>query len=150
MDISTKEFKELQTGELYEILQLRAAVFVVEQQCPYQDLDGKDQVAFHVMGYKGKTLVAYTRIFKPGDYAQMACIGRVVVSKDERKYGYGKDIMNASIGVIHQHFKMADIEISAQLYLTKFYNSLGFTEVGSTYMEDDIPHIRMVRTKKSH
>lgn len=150
MEISIKEFKELRIEELYAILQLRAEVFVLEQNCPYQDLDGKDQAALHIMGHKGNLLVAYTRIFKPGDYAEMACIGRVVVKQNKRKYGYGKDIMTASIKAIHRYFKSTDIELSAQLYLKKFYNSLGFTEIGITYLEDDIPHIRMVKTKKSH
>lgn len=148
MNITVKKFKELQTEELYAILQLRCAVFVLEQQCPYQDIDGKDQIALHILGYKGADLVAYTRIFQPGDYAEMACIGRVVVKKNERKFGYGKDIMDASIKAVNNFFKAKEIELSAQVYLKKFYNSLGFKEVGVTYLEDDIPHIRMVNTKK--
>ncbi len=148
MKISVKEFEKLQTEELYAILQLRSAVFVLEQQCPYQDLDGKDRNALHIMGYKGPDLVAYTRIFRPGDYAEMASIGRVVVRQTERKYGYGKDIMDASVEAIKTIFKAGEIELSAQLYLKKFYNSLGFQEVGDSYLEDEIPHIRMVNTKK--
>lgn len=148
MKIIVKKFDELTTGELYAILQLRCAVFVLEQQCPYQDLDGKDQKALHIMGYKGTELVAYTRIFRPGEYAEMACIGRVVVSQTERKYGYGKEIMIASVDTIKSCFSVGHIELSAQFYLKKFYNSLGFREVGTTYLEDDIPHIRMVNTKK--
>ena len=145
MNFITKTFQELNTTELYQILQLRSEVFVVEQDCVYQDLDGKDQKSLHVFGFKNDKIIAYTRIFKPEDYFKKASIGRVVVAISERKYGYGVDLMEASIKAIEDNFNTTKITISAQVYLTKFYNSLGFNKVGEEYLEDGIPHIRMDR-----
>ena len=145
MDFQVKSFKELTIDELYAILQLRSEVFVVEQDCVYQDIDYKDQKSLHVLGFKNNKLIAYTRIFKPGDYFKNSSIGRVVVTKDERKFGYGHDIMKASIQAIKNHFNETKITISAQKYLTKFYESHQFTQVGEEYLEDGIPHIRMDR-----
>ncbi|WP_417291514.1 GNAT family N-acetyltransferase [Corallibacter sp.] len=144
LDITTKTFQELTTQELYDILQLRSEVFVVEQDCVYQDIDGKDQKALHVLGYKNNVVVAYTRIFKPGDYFEKASIGRVVVAKKERQHKYGYDIMEASIQAIKEHYNETNIKISAQCYLNKFYNNLGFKAIGEDYLEDGIPHIAMV------
>ncbi len=144
LDITTKTFQELTTQELYDILQLRSEVFVVEQDCVYQDIDGKDQKALHVLGYKNNVVVAYTRIFKPGDYFEKASIGRVVVAKKERQHKYGYDIMEASIQAIKEHYNETNIKISAQCYLNKFYNNLGFKAIGEDYLEDGIPHIAMI------
>ena len=141
-----KTFKDLTTEELYNLLQLRSEVFVVEQNCVYQDIDGKDNKALHVLGYKDEKLVAYTRLFQPGDYFKEASIGRVVVKKDKRQYKYGYDIMNASIEAIKNHYNETVIKISAQTYLKRFYNYLDFIEVGEEYLEDDIPHIAMLRS----
>ncbi len=143
--IETKTFKQLSSDELYAILQLRSEVFVVEQDCVYQDLDFKDQKALHVMGYKNKTLVAYTRIFKPGDYFEHASIGRVIVKETERHHKYGYDIMMASIDAVKNYFNVTTIKISAQIYLERFYNNLGFKRVGEGYLEDGIPHIEMIK-----
>jgi len=145
LDIKAKYFKELTTHELYRILQLRTEVFVVEQDCVYQDVDNKDKEALHVLGFKGDTIVAYTRIFKPGDYFKQASIGRVVVSKAERHHKYGNSIMLASIEAIHKHLKEKIIVLSAQTYLKNFYNNLNFIEIGEEYLEDGIPHIRMIK-----
>ena len=145
MNFITKSFQELNTTELYQILQLRSEVFVVEQDCVYQDLDFKDQKSLHVFGLKNDKIVAYTRIFKPGDYFNNSSIGRVVVAASERKYGFGYDLMKASIKAIKNHFKEEKITISAQVYLQKFYESHGFKKVGEGYLEDGIPHIRMDR-----
>ncbi len=144
MTISVKKFEELSIHELYALLQLRSEVFVVEQDCVYQDLDGKDQKALHVLGFKNNEVIAYTRIFGPGDYFKEASIGRVVVRESERKYGYGYEIMNFSKQAVLDHFDETTIKISAQCYLIKFYNSLGFKEVGEEYLEDGIPHIGMI------
>ena len=144
LTIKTKTFEELTTEELYAILQLRTEVFVVEQDCVYQDLDFKDQKALHVLGFKNKIIVAYTRLFKPGDYFNEASIGRVVVVKKERQHKYGYDIMNASIEAIKNKFNETDIRISAQCYLKKFYTNVGFKEVGEEYLEDGIPHVNMI------
>jgi ElaA protein len=144
LNIVTKSFSELNTNELYKLLQLRSEVFVVEQDCVYQDIDDKDQRALHILGFKNGSLVAYTRVFKSGDYFNEASIGRVVVEKNERNYSYGYVIMKASIEAIKNKFKTSDIRISAQTYLIKFYNNLGFDKVGEEYLEDGIPHINML------
>ncbi|WP_167598932.1 GNAT family N-acetyltransferase [Leeuwenhoekiella sp. ZYFB001] len=145
MTIEIKAFNELNLNSLYEVLQLRAEVFVVEQNCPYQDVDGKDQKAMHILGYHKEQLVAYTRVFEPGYYFDNASIGRVVVKENVRQYGFGKDIMKASIAFIEDTLDLSTIELSAQTYLKKFYNDLGFQEIGEGYLEDDIPHIRMIK-----
>ena len=145
LDIKVKKFNELSIQELYSLLKLRSEIFVVEQDCVYQDLDGKDAKALHVIGINNNEVVAYTRIFKPGDYFDIASIGRVAVRKDYRKYGYGKDIMQASINAVNEKFKEQQIKISAQTYLDKFYTELGFKAIGEGYLEDGIPHIQMVK-----
>ncbi len=142
---AVKTFNELTAQELYNLLQLRSEVFVVEQDCVYQDIDGKDQKALHVLGIKNNKIVAYTRVFKPGDYFAEASIGRVVVKEKERAFKYGYDVMNASIDAIKTNFNESIIKISAQTYLRKFYNNLGFTQVGEEYLEDGIPHIGMIK-----
>lgn len=145
MEIVTKTFDELSNTELYQIMRLRSEVFVVEQDCVYQDLDNKDQKALHVVGSKENKVVAYTRIFKPGDYFKNTSIGRVVVAANQRKYGYGKQIMEASLEVIKERFPNTIIEISAQTYLLKFYTELGFERIGEEYLEDGIPHVKMMK-----
>ncbi|MCJ7466726.1 MAG: GNAT family N-acetyltransferase [Maribacter sp.] len=145
LDVEVKKFPELSVDELYAILKLRSAIFGVEQNCVYQDLDDRDQRALHVLGKKENQIVAYTRIFKSGDYFEEASIGRVVVKIDQRKFGYGKQIMDASIRAILEKFNEKVIHLSAQAYLKKFYNELGFEQVGMPYLEDGIPHIGMVK-----
>ncbi|MBT8387043.1 MAG: GNAT family N-acetyltransferase [Ignavibacteria bacterium] len=146
LDIKTKYFNELSIDELHDLLQLRSEIFVVEQNCVYQDIDGKDRKALHVLGFKNNRLIAYTRAFKPGDYFTEAAIGRVLVQKNERDSKYGYDIMNATIEAITQEFSNPKIKLSAQTYLTDFYENLGFIQVGEEYLEDGIPHIAMVRS----
>ncbi|WP_425656854.1 GNAT family N-acetyltransferase [Tenacibaculum ascidiaceicola] len=145
MNFTVKNFQELTTSELYELLQLRSEVFVVEQDCVYQDIDGKDQKALHVIGVKEGKIIAYTRLFNSGEYFDTPSIGRVVVKDSERKYGYGHDLIKASIKAIVDNYNETTITISAQTYLQKFYESHGFKQVGEGYLEDGIPHIRMVR-----
>ncbi|MBQ4820031.1 GNAT family N-acetyltransferase [Aquimarina sp. MMG016] len=145
LQFKVKRFSEIDTIELYKILRLRAEVFVVEQDCVYQDVDNKDQNALHVIGTKNNEVIAYTRIFKAGDYFENASIGRVVVSESERKYGYGHVLIKESIDAIQKHFNTVKIKISAQTYLKKFYEKHGFTQVGEEYLEDGIPHIAMIR-----
>ena len=145
MIIEARNFNELSLEDLYKILQLRSQVFVVEQDCVYQDLDGKDDKALHLLGFKNEELVAYTRCFKPGDYFDKASIGRVIVKENFRKYGYGHEIMKASIKEIEDRFKAASIKLSAQQYLTAFYESHGFQQTGEPYLEDGIPHIAMIK-----
>lgn len=144
MEFIVKEFDELTVNELYTVLQLRSEVFVVEQNCIYQDIDGKDQKATHVLGIKDGKLLAYTRLFNAGDCYKEASIGRVLVKKSERAYGYGHDLIKISIKTIRDKFKKDTIEISAQTYLQKFYESHGFKRIGEEYLEDEIPHIQMI------
>ncbi len=145
LKIEIKKFGELSLAELYYILQLRSEVFVVEQDCVYQDIDGKDQEALHILGYKNEEIVAYTRCFRPGYYFEQASIGRVVVKESERKFGYGHEIMKASAKAIEEHYHTTHIKLSAQQYLTKFYEAHGYEVNGDGYLEDGIPHIAMIK-----
>ena len=140
----TKTFSELDTEDLYQILRLRSEVFVVEQDCVYQDIDNKDHNAIHIYYKENDQIVAYTRIFKAGDYYENPCIGRVVVSKKNRGNDLGKKIMIDSMEYIKQNIKGEKIELSAQKYLDKFYKDLGFYKIGEDYLEDGIPHQRMI------
>lgn len=145
MEIEVKNFGELSTNELYDVLQLRSEVFVVEQDCVYQDIDGKDDRALHIMGWEDGNLVAYARCFEAGDYFDEASIGRILVRENYRKLGYGHVITKASIEAIKTNFKADKIKISAQVYLVIFYESHGFKTYGDRYLEDGIPHIAMIR-----
>ena len=145
MNVAIKKFKDLSPLELYEILQLRSEVFVVEQDCVYQDIDGNDQKALHIIGTVENKIIAYTRCFPPGDYFKEASIGRVVVKESQRKFKRGNQIMNNSIKAINNHYKTKIIKISAQCYLNKFYTNLQFKPIGEKYLEDGIPHIAMLR-----
>ena len=142
--IITKTFSELDTEDLYQILRLRSEVFVVEQDCVYQDIDNKDQNAIHLYYKENHQIVAYTRLFKAGDYYENPCIGRVVVSKKNRGNDLGKKIMIDSMEYIKKNIKAEKIELSAQKYLDKFYKDLGFYKIGEDYLEDGIPHQRMI------
>ena len=145
ISILVKSFDDLSKIELYKILRLRAEVFIVEQDCIYQDIDDKDQKALHVILKKESEIIGYTRIFWPGDYFDEASIGRVVISKKERHNCYGTDLMKASVNAIYETIKTKKIKISAQTYLKEFYNNLGFYEKGKEYFEDGIPHIAMLK-----
>ena len=142
---SSKNFHELTTQELYQILALRAEVFVVEQNCPYQDVDGKDPKSIHVLGYLDNHLVAYARLLEQGiSYKDYASIGRVVTLPSVRGKSYGHALVNFSIAVCQKKFPGQNIKISAQAHLEKFYNEHGFKATGESYLEDDIPHIGMI------
>ena len=145
LNFKIKDFNQLSTQDLYAVLQLRSEVFVVEQDCVYLDLDGKDQLAYHVLGYKDLKLIAYARVFKPGDYFSKSSIGRIIVKKTYRRFKYGDHLVKNSIGFIEKKFKEKEILISAQAYLINFYNKLGFEQKGEQYLEDDIPHIKMLK-----
>ena len=145
MQIKVKKFEALELKELYDILQLRSQVFVVEQDCVYQDIDGKDKKALHVIGFENGEVVAYTRIFPPGVYFSEAAIGRVVVKEEVRKKAFGHEILSASIEAIKNEYHTEEIRLSAQTYLTSFYEGHGFRQVGEGYLEDGIPHIAMIK-----
>lgn len=141
-------FDQLTTRELYEMLALRQQVFVVEQDCPYLDADGKDYKCLHVLGKDSEAqIIAHTRIVPPGiSYDQYSSIGRVVISEKMRGSGIGKALMHYSMQLTYEKYPLIPIKISAQVYLTKFYENLGFVVDGEAYLEDDIPHIGMVST----
>ena len=131
--------------EWHRALALRAQVFVVEQNCAYQDPDGKDLVSYHLLMENGEELVAYARLVPPGVSYDEASIGRVVTSKSVRGNGWGKALMDLAIAQTQKKFEVQEICISAQSYLLKFYSDLGFEAEGEEYLEDDIPHWKMRR-----
>jgi ElaA protein len=139
----TKTFDALSNLELYHLLKLRSEVFVVEQNCVYLDIDNYDVGALHVLGFQDEELVAYARLLPKGYYHQEAGIGRVLTSLNSRHLGFGKLLMEQAISETCLHFNTNEIVISAQLYLEKFYTQLGFKTEGTSYLEDDIPHIKM-------
>jgi ElaA protein len=145
--VNSKSFDELTKTELYAILALRVEVFCVEQNCPYQDVDGHDQEAQHVFIKDEKSIMAYARILKDMDNTKKKHIGRVVVNPSYRRKGLATDIMQACIDEIENHTTV--IEISAQSYLSGFYQGLGFKNTGKYYLEDDIPHEQMLYMTKS-
>ncbi len=143
ISFKTKTFQELSVDELYAILQLRSEVFVVEQNCVFQDMDYKDQKAWHVIGTCDSKIIAYTRLFKPNDYFEFASIGRVVINPKFRDRKWGNDLMQYSILEVEKLFGVKQITIGAQLYLKKFYENNGFAQTSNVYLEDDIEHIEM-------
>jgi ElaA protein len=144
LKITVFKYQDLSPDRLYEILKLRSEVFVVEQKCAYQDLDNKDEKALHLVGEENNKIIAYTRIFKKGDFFKYSSIGRVLVKKDYRNKNYGRKIMKSSIDRLKKDPKEEKIELSAQKYLLKFYSELGFEKVGEEYLEDNIPHVKMI------
>lgn len=145
-----KNFEELSNSELYHILELRSAVFVVEQNCVFNDLDFNDQKALHFFAkdHEG-SVVAYTRLFSQDVYYAGYCsIGRVVTSAKVRSLGLGKDLMEKSISKCSDLFEGVSIKIGAQKYLNRFYKQLGFENTGEDYMEDGIPHTYMIYHSK--
>ncbi len=142
-----KTFNTLEPAELYAIMQLRNEVFVIEQNCVYQDADGKDAASWHLMGWDENNLAAYCRILPPGLAFEEASIGRVVSSPRYRKTGCGREMMNVAIGKTLIQFNTKKIQIGAQLYLKNFYGSLGFKKVSEVYLEDGIEHIEMLLEK---
>lgn len=144
MNWTIKTFGELTTEELYEILKLRAEVFVVEQDCVYQDLDEKDKKAYHLFTQNNGEVVAYLRILQKGvSYPEMA-IGRVVTKDTHRRKGLAREMMQKAIGYIEGELHESVIKISAQKYLLEFYKSLGFKVISEVYLEDGIEHVEMI------
>lgn len=148
MNIQIKKFDDLTLSELYEILNLRNEVFVVEQNCPYLDTDGKDQVAHHVMLWKDEVLVGYARIFSAGIKYPTSSIGRVVINPRHRALKQGHFLMEHAVKAVEDLYKTGNITISAQAHLQRFYNKHGFETVSEEYLEDDIPHVEMTRRKE--
>ena len=140
-----KPFSELLNTELYSVLKLRQEVFIVEQNCPYLDNDGKDVYAHHLMGYFEDELVAYSRLLPINISYEEVSIGRVVTATKHRGRDFGKLLMQKSIAELERMYGMVPIRIGAQAYLKKFYESFGFEDLNEPYMEDGIPHMIMLR-----
>lgn len=146
MSFILKHFNDLLPIELYTILQLREEVFQLEQNCLYKDIDDKDKECYHLMLLHDNELVAYARLVPKGmSYENYVSIGRVVSQPKYRKAGYGKQIMEAALIQMEKIFPNQPIKISAQQYLQQFYEDFGFVAIGKRYLEDDIPHIAMIK-----
>ena len=142
-----KPFDELTLTELYTLLRLRVEVFVVEQNCPFQDIDGLDDRAYHLLGYTAAgELAAYARLFDAGISYEQAAIGRVAVGLAHRRLGLGQELMQQAVAQCEVLFGSQAIKLGAQLYLKRFYEGFGFVQCGEGYLEDGIPHIPMLRT----
>ena len=144
MNYKIKRFSELTTKELYEILKVRAEVFVVEQNCVYQDLDSKDEVAFHLFLEDNGEIISYLRILPKGISYSETSIGRVLTKDTYRKKGLSKEMIQKAIDFIRQNLEEKEIKISAQVYLQNFYGNFGFKPTSDTYLEDGIEHIEML------
>ena len=140
-----KPFSQLTPEELYAVLRLRISVFIVEQNCIFQDADNNDQQAWHLMLYENGILVAYSRLFAPGIMYPQSSIGRILTDSQFRNKNFGRLLLKESIGRIYSLFGTQDIQIGAQLYLKKFYESFGFRQFGEIYDEDGIDHIHMIK-----
>ncbi|MFA9558586.1 GNAT family N-acetyltransferase [Evansella sp. AB-rgal1] len=147
MGWNIKTFEQLSNQELYNILKERVNIFVVEQECPYPEIDSKDQLAYHLFKEEDGDVLAYARIFKGGDYYEEASIGRVIVIKEARATGLGRELLQEAINFLHNELEETSIKIQAQDYLRKFYGSFGFVPISEVYLEDGIPHLDMLYKK---
>jgi len=139
-----KRFNELTNMELYQLLKERTAVFVVEQNCPYLEVDGKDISSYHLYAEVDGELVAYLRILPPGVSYPEASLGRIFVKEKYRGKGYAVELVQRGIDFIYTELKETTIKIQAQDYLKTFYGSFGFEPISEVYLEDNIPHIDML------
>lgn len=141
-----KTFSELSTRSLYQVLQLRQKVFVIEQQCLYLDIDGLDSVSYHLLGLdKDEKLIAYLRVVEPTRKYAEPSIGRVVTCASCRGRGLGKQLLQQGLIETRAQFPNQNVRLSAQQYLSDFYHKFGFQTVSKPYLEDGIPHIEMLR-----
>ena len=138
-----KKWSEISLEELYSVLRLRSEVFVVEQDCVYQDIDNKDQIAIHLLGYINKELIAYSRLFNEGDYFKETSFGRAIIKKEKRGQGYGDELVKESLKTIKNYYGNKKVKISAQAHLKTFYSKHAFIAKGKEYLEDGIPHVSM-------
>ncbi|MFD1888256.1 GNAT family N-acetyltransferase [Paenibacillus wenxiniae] len=143
-----KHFNELTTTELYRILQERTNIFVVEQNCPYPEVDGKDLHCYHLYRLDGEQMTAYARLLPPGIAYTQASIGRVIVPASYRGKGYAGELFARAIDFIQQELGETEIKIQAQEYLCPFYGSYGFQAISEPYLEDGIPHVDMLLSKR--
>jgi ElaA protein len=148
MQWNQKQFHELTVQELYAIIKARIDVFVVEQTCPYGELDNFDQVSTHLFLENNGEIIAYARLLPSSSKYSEPSIGRVLVKKDNRDNGYAKELLTKSIAIIVQEWNESKIKIQGQTYLRNFYGSFGFKEISDFYLEDDIPHVDMLLISK--
>ncbi|KMK74728.1 GNAT family N-acetyltransferase [Alkalihalobacillus pseudalcaliphilus] len=149
MEWQLKSFHELSTDELYEIIRLRVNVFVVEQNCPYEEVDGADKVAKHIfIKEQDGSIKAYSRLFEAGAYGKEASIGRVIVAKPYRRDGFGRELLNHAIAYLEKDCLQESIVIQAQTYLLSFYQSFGFEPFSDPYLHDGILHTDMRKMNK--
>ncbi|NJP38534.1 GNAT family N-acetyltransferase [Alkalicoccus luteus] len=141
-------FQEFSADQLYRILQLRTEVFVVEQACAYLEVDGKDKEALHLTGIANGQIEAYARLLPPGTAYEEASIGRVIVRKEYRGTGLGRELLTKSLEGVYQHFNVDRIKIQAQEYALPFYKKAGFVSITEPYDDDGILHVDMVHHKK--
>lgn len=149
MDWKLKEFNELSNMELYNILKERTLIFVLEQNCPYQEVDGKDPFSYHLFKEDNGEIIAYLRILPAGVAYQEVSIGRVIVKKEYRGQGIAQELLKKGLDFIQNELQETTVKIQAQEYLRKFYGSFGFEAVSETYLEDNIPHVDMLLHMKS-
>lgn len=147
MEFKLKRFNEVTVEELYKILKSRNEVFVVEQNCIYQDCDNKDYEAYHLFCEKDGEVIAYLRILNKGISYDEVSIGRVLVKKGYRGTGLSRDMMIKALNFIEEELREVEVRISAQVYIKKFYENVGFKIVSEEYLEDDIPHVQMLYKK---
>ncbi len=143
MELKVKTFAQLTNTELYAILKLRVDVFVVEQACPYPEIDGRDEGSLHVWLEEDGEILAYLRVLDRGVESEYVAIGRVIAAR--RRQGLGSEIMKAGIRVALERFHAEAIYLEGQVYAQGFYENLGFRQISEPYLEDNIPHIKMLR-----
>ncbi|TVP81179.1 MAG: GNAT family N-acetyltransferase [Alkalicoccus sp.] len=143
MEWHIKKFEALSPEELYRILQIRVEVFVVEQNCPYSEIDGKDKYCWHLYAEENGEILAYARLLPPGISYEEAAIGRVLVAGPYRGRGLGKELMTQSLVFLNNKMNYSGIRLQAQEYAEKFYSSFGFQKISAAYLEDNIPHVDM-------
>ena len=147
MKFEIKEFNQLSTTELYSILKIRQEVFIIEQNCNYLDCDGLDLKAIHMSLNRGGELIAYLRMIKPNILSENIVLGRILVSINERNKNIGKEMMLQVINFLEKQYPNLSIEMSAQSYLIDFYNQFGFNIIGEEYLDDNIPHMKMIKKR---
>lgn len=149
MTFIVKKFSELTNEQLYQIIKTRIDVFVVEQNCPYHELDNYDQQSYHMFDENGGGITAYLRILPAKTKYDECSIGRIIVNQEYRNKGVGSDLIKTAISFIEQNLEESKIRIQAQSKLEKFYQSFGFKPVSNIYLEDGIPHLDMIYMRKN-
>jgi len=146
---SSKHFNELTVDEFHDIIKLRVDVFVVEQNCPYSEVDDLDRPSLHVTGFKENELIAYARIIPPTAEDPHVHVGRVIVKKDYRSSGIGHELMSRTMIETVDRFPKINVELAAQSLLTDYYEKHGFKIIGEEYLWDGIPHKDMLIKRSS-